>query len=252
MIPEIEVDFSGLTGLERALMANEKNFAFATAQALNDCARAASRAVNAAMPAIFDRPTPFTDRAAIAPRALAATRDSLVATVTLRPTQAQYLALEETGGTRSPQDNTRRQASALVLPGKTLTLDAFGNVPNGTLASFRKLAAADLKVRRGRAAVAKKHKLSIKARQKVEVGPRFSPTRTNTVFYLPANAPANQAGVGGYFRRLNKMQIARLTAFEPDTHYKARLDYHARVTAAFNDAWPEAIQTRLRSAFAAR
>ena len=246
-----QVDTSGLTRMERSLgfLAN-KQLHFAMARALNDCTRAASVDVNKAMPSVFDRPTPFTERAAVAPRDLAASRDHLVATVTLRDIQAKYLTPEEEGGARSPSDNTRKPGQALVLPGKGLDLDSFGNIPNGTLRRLRAMAKADRRARRKRAAIAAKHKLSTKVRGSVEVGPRFSPPRSGTVFFLPGNAAANKAGIGGYFMRLNKGQITRLTAFEGETHYHARMSYHDRVQRIFLQTWHTALPRRLAEALA--
>ena len=113
----IQVDMRGLTRMERALtLLAREQVPFATAQALNDCTRAASVAINKAMPEIFDRPTPFTERAAVAPRDLAATKERLASIVTLRPVQAKYLLHEEIGGVRTPAENTRKSAQALLLP----------------------------------------------------------------------------------------------------------------------------------------
>jgi hypothetical protein len=237
---ELTVDTSSLTKLERALAtASEKNFRFAVAQALNDTTRAASRAVNKAMPDVFDRPTPFTDRAAIAPRELAATKTNFASTVTLRPIQAQYLTLEEEGGTRTPAMNTRKPgAAALVLPSQSLPLDQYGNIPDGTVQTFRAKAAADKRAR----------VKADKARKRGKVAP--APPRTGSVTFLPADAPGNKAHVAGFFQRLDRTHIQRLTAFKPETHYHAHMGYQQRVAEVFEKVWPVRLLDRLLWAFA--
>lgn len=240
---EFSVDTSGLSRMEKSLAAlADKQFRFAVSQALNDCTRAASVEVNARMPEIFDRPTAFTDRAAIAPRSLAATRDNLVSTVTLRDIQAKYLLAEEQGGTRTPAANTRKQASALVLPGKGLDLNQYGNIPDGTLRILKADSKRNQKSRRKRLIAAAHRK------QGNVQGPVAPPDDAGAVIFLAANVPANKAGIGGYFRRLANGHLTRLTAFEPETHYKARLGYNARVQSTVAATWLPAILRRFREA----
>lgn len=94
---------------ERALLILARDqVPYAASRALNDCARAAVEKVNGAMSSVFDRPTPFTERTAVAPGSLAALKDRLAAVVTLRPIPAKYLLHEEIGGTRTLP---RRRAS---------------------------------------------------------------------------------------------------------------------------------------------
>ena len=238
-----DVDTSGLTKMEQALgLLAEKQLGFAMAQALNDCTRAASVDVNKSMASVFDRPTRFTENAAVAPRSLAATRDSLVATVTLRDIQAKYLTPEEQGGTRTPADNTRKPGQALVLPGKGLDLDSYGNIPNGTLRRLRAQAKAERRARRKRAALSRKQ-----AEDQAKPPPVND---ADTIVFLPAGAPGNKAGIGGYFRRVAGHGLQRLTAFEAETHYHARMGYHARVQHVFAATWSAALVRRLHDALA--
>lgn len=240
---EFSVDTSGLSRMEKSLTAlADKQFRFAVSQALNDCTRAASVEVNARMPEIFDRPTAFTDRAAVAPRSLAATRDNLVSTVTLRDIQAKYLLAEEQGGTRTPAANTRKQASALVLPGKYMKLDGFGNIPDGTLKGLRAQTKSEQRKRRKRLAQSR--------RENKTYGPIAAPAddQEENVVFLRAGDPGDKAGIGGYFRRLTGGHLGRLTAFLPETHYKARLGYHARVQSTVAATWLPAILRRFHEA----
>jgi hypothetical protein len=105
-----------------------KNLRFGIALGLTSTARFASEKMQAQLPAIFDRPTPFTQRGiAFQP----ATKAKLEARVFVREVQAQYLEMQETGGTRQP------------MPGKPITLavgqrlNRFGNIPKGSIARTR-------------------------------------------------------------------------------------------------------------------
>ena len=225
---ELTIDAAGLRRLEQKLTVIAMiQMPFAISRAVNDCAQAATRDVNAAMREIFDRPMAFTERASVAPRALAATKESPIATITFRPIQAKYLALEETGGTRTGAMNTRKPSKTVLVPSK-IALDAFGNIPRNTLSGFQAKA-------RAAARAAKRRKAIITTPPEV---------------FLPASAPGNKAGIAGWFRRLDGHKFTRLTAFEAQTHYHARMHYHARVEAAVRKAWPAAIQRRLREAIA--
>ena len=222
---ELSIDDADLTRMERALVTLHRDqMPFAISRALNDCAKAAVLDVNTAMAEVFDRPTPFTSRAAIAPRGLAATKSSLSAGVTLRPVQAEYLRLEETGGTRAPTASSR-----ILLPGKSLPLNQFGNIPKSALRAFFLQAQASAgKARRSQ-------------------GKAVDPTAASIAF-LRAGDKGNKAKVSGLFRRLPGRHLARLTAFKKETSYKERLGYHARVEASVRAHWPAAILARLHEA----
>ena len=228
---ELSIDAVGLTRMEHSILTLRRDqLPFAMARALNDTAKAATIAVNLAMAEVFDRPNKFTERASIAPRAMAATKTRPMAEITMRPIQGQYLALEETGGTRTGAMNTRKPSRKIMLPAKALELDQYGGIPRGTLARFNAAAAksAGLKQRRAKAAAS-------------------APAQ---FVFLPANDPGNKAGISGWFRRDDGHHLVRLTAFESQTHYHARMGYHARVEAAARTAWPSAFRARLHEAIA--
>ena len=238
----IELDFTdGFSRMERALIDLARDqVPFAAARALNDCAKAAAAEVNREMPEVFDRPTPFTDRAAgVAARA---TKGSLAAEVTLRPIQAEYLLHEEVGGTRTPAENTRKKAKALLLPGRQTPRDQFGNIPAGTLSRIKrdltKTAEAARQERQGGRSKGKRARSNA------------VPQRDRGVFYVPKAGHAQLAG--GFYQRLPGHRITRLTVFEPETHYTPRLGYHARVEQTVRSTWPTAFQKRLAEAMASR
>ena len=238
----IELSLRGdFSRAERALqIVAHHQVPFAASRALNDVARAAQAAVNRAMPEVFDRPTSFTERAAVAPLSLAAQKDRLAATVTLRPIQAQYLLREEVGGTRTPADNTRRTgAQAIVLPGRGLLLDSHGNIPAGTLRQLKQDARPPSKRRRRKDGTARP---SVATPAVVE-GAR-------SIVFLPKSAPGAR-GVGGYFARMAGHGLRRLTAFEGQTSYPApRLGYHARMREVAGAEWLAAMRRRLAEAIA--
>lgn len=97
----------------------------ATARALTSIARGAERAQRAALPSVFDKPTPFTARG---PGSIAARKTDLTAIVFIRDRQAAYLRRQEEGGQRRPEKGV-----ALVIPGQ-VRRNAYGNIPYRGLA----------------------------------------------------------------------------------------------------------------------
>jgi hypothetical protein len=105
-----------------SLQRAEKNILFGFARGLTQTARKAAEDVTRELPQRFDRPTPFTLRAiATTP----ATRDRLVATVFVKQAQAEYLEIEETGGTRTERPGRR------IFPAVNLKTNAYGNLARG-------------------------------------------------------------------------------------------------------------------------
>ena len=215
-----------------------KQLPFATASALNDAARAVASGVNAGMASIFDRPTPFTQRSAFAPPALRATKSSLSATIAIRPIQAEYLALEETGGTRTPGMNTRIHAKALLGPG-ALRLDRFGNIPSGATGKLRKQYA---EVRAAR-------KANVAARNAAEPGAKRAAARAvyRGVVYIKGGTKQAHGRPGGFYK-LSKHQLFRLTGFVARAHYQPRLHFHERAGLLALPAFRAAFRLRLAQA----
>jgi hypothetical protein len=195
-----------------------KQLPFATARALNDAAKIAAKQIDSDLPSIFAKATPFTRHAVVAPASLGARKDRLAAVVTVRDIQGKYLLHEQEGGTRTPAENTRKPASALVMPAPALKLNAYGNIPSGRLAQMR-----------ARAAASAKH-------------------ATGTAF-LSAGAPGLKGGIGGYFQRA-KGKLIRLTGFQPSASYHAKFGFPDRVARAAAPAFAAAFRTRLAEALA--
>ncbi|MFC0384350.1 hypothetical protein [Muricoccus vinaceus] len=104
-----------------------KQLPFVTALALTSVVKKAQAEEQRALPSVFDRPTPFTLRGvAVQP----VTKAAPSASVFVRPTQAAYLALQETGGTRLPAKR------ALVMPAGT-PRNVYGNLPRNALSRLK-------------------------------------------------------------------------------------------------------------------
>ena len=124
---EIKVDTSGIDRMIQQLRAQARQVPFAIAKALTLTARDARQDVMDKLPAIIDRPTPFTLRGiGYKP----ANKTNLTAEVFIRDVQATYLAKLIKGGTEMPKKR------ALVEPA-TIRLNQYGNLPRGALDRLR-------------------------------------------------------------------------------------------------------------------
>ncbi|TPG53308.1 hypothetical protein EAH89_17220 [Roseomonas nepalensis] len=104
-----------------------KQLPFVTALALTTVVKRAQLAEQAALPSVFDKPTPFTARGiAVQP----ATKAEPTAAVFVRPIQAGYLAIEETGGVRKPAKR------AIVMP-VGAAKNVYGNLPRNALSRMK-------------------------------------------------------------------------------------------------------------------
>jgi hypothetical protein len=225
----IEVDTRRIAAALDALASRQ--LPYAASRALNDTVKDAKDRVTRELPAIFDRPTPFT-RTSIA--TLSANRTSLAATVLVKDTQAKYLKHEEIGGTRTPAENTRKASQALVLPGRELKLDAFGNIPSGAVARLKQeITRVGRRARRDAARAAFK-------------GMAASSQRNTGIAYFKGAGP--KGGPGGFFRRLAGHKLVRLTGFEGATRYRPRFGFQARVAATVRSTFPDHMARRLLEA----
>lgn len=118
----VRTDFRRLT--DQLVDLERRQIPFAAAKALTDTAALAQRQLSSALPSIFDRPTPFTQRSV---GIKAARKNDLVAEVFIRPIQAEYLRLQETGGARSPEPGKP------VLVPVDVQRNQYGNIPRGLL-----------------------------------------------------------------------------------------------------------------------
>jgi hypothetical protein len=122
-----------LPGLRRLFAGVERQVDFAVARALTATAKNVQRAIPAGLERALDKPTPFTKGAEEGPRAStfirSARRNKLVAEVVFKGRQAEYLRWQVEGGERRPK------RKALRLPAD-IALDAYGNIPRGTIAKL--------------------------------------------------------------------------------------------------------------------
>lgn len=134
MISRIKLDTSSLRRDGAAYVS--KSVRPAAVDALNQAAEAGRLAVIEAMPAYLDRPTPYTLMGVgMTPASPDTPRASdLVATVRIKPKQAQWLQYQILGGTRGAGDYGTTDEGPLV-PGPDAELDAYGNLPTGFVES---------------------------------------------------------------------------------------------------------------------
>lgn len=110
--------------IERRLNSVAKSqLPFAVALGINDVAGQIKEAEETALARDLDRPAPFTKRGLAVQRA---TKRKLSAAVGFKRIQADYLALQATGGTR------RAKRRAVVVP-VNQRLNKYGNMPKGAL-----------------------------------------------------------------------------------------------------------------------
>jgi hypothetical protein len=116
---------------------------FATAKALTMTAKAVQREIDAEIKRVFDRPTPYTQRATFV---RTATKQRLFAEVKLKDQAfkgnpaVRYLEAQVEGGRRKHKGFEKLLIRAGVMPagwyavpGKGAPLDAYGNISGGTI-----------------------------------------------------------------------------------------------------------------------
>ena len=233
--------------LDRLLMVIEREqMPFAIARALTDMAQLGQKTITRAIPEIFAKggpPKSFTVNSVVAKPA---TKATLAAMVFIKDTQAKYLALEETGGTRTPK------TSALVMPGSSEAdlHDVHGNLPEGLLrklkSAVRTTKSNAKKARRATAALAR---ASRKAGNKAAIGlPGSGPSqRDSGIVYFSRHGPHDR-GTGGYYERVAGGHLRRLTGFEATAEYKPIFHYHERIAAVIQPAFAPALMRRLQEA----
>jgi hypothetical protein len=109
----------------------KRQVAFAASKAINDTAKDVKQAIDDEIVKVFDRPTPFTQKAV---GITYANKRTLTAKVFIKDIQLRYLRLEIEGGTRRP---ARR---ALLIPDK-VGVNQYGNLPRNKVKQL--LARAD-------------------------------------------------------------------------------------------------------------
>jgi hypothetical protein len=116
--------------LAASLSRQAKQVAYASAVALTRTGQDLRSAIPAALEDALDKPTDFTKRGTYL---LAARKDNLAAEVGFRPIQARYMRYQIEGGIYEPKQG------GIKLPGE-IQLNAFGNIPRGTIAALKRAA----------------------------------------------------------------------------------------------------------------
>lgn len=100
---------------------------FATAKALTRTAQDAKKNTEKRMRRVFDRPTPYTMRGVFTQ---SASKRRLIARVGIKDRQAEYLGIQEEGGTRRPKGR------ALVVPSEAKR-NRYGNLSRNQVRRLR-------------------------------------------------------------------------------------------------------------------
>jgi hypothetical protein len=198
---------------------------YGTAVALTKTAQQARDVVKASLPVVFDRPTPFTmSSVTIKP----ASKSNLVSTVLIKDLQAQYLAMQETGGEGVPQPG-----SPINLPVEQRT-NAYGNISRGAIGRAKatgNVFVADGKGRTADLPPGLYQRLGVRKR-KVGVG-------------IPRGSRAGMVTTG---RGKQKSLVKLLVAFEQAARYRPRLGFHERVEAIVTANLRENIEREILAA----
>lgn len=195
---------------------------FAMARALTMTVKDAAVAETQHIGQVFDKPTPFTQRAA---GFSVATRTNLAASVFIKTAQAKYLEPEAEGGARPLKRFEQKFATEfgqqhVVLPGRGMALNQYGNI---TRAKIKRIA-GDLNSSGG--------------------AKRFfagQPKGTD----LPA---------GVYARTNDNRHITPLLVFATEAQYRKRFKFSELAVETINErfatnlttAWAEALRTARR------
>jgi hypothetical protein len=230
----------------RSVTAFQDQIPFAVARAINETAVAAQKAVTAELPTIFDRPTPFTKRSVkVLDRA---SKTGLTATVGLQPIQAEYLKLEELGGTRTAASNTTSPAQAL-LERQQLGPNSYGNIPAGAVPKLRAQAAATSLARKANVAARASARGGKRARlfgaPRIGSGGISYKSRAvkgiyRGIVYIRGSDPQAHGRPGGFYR-LSKGKLIPLILFASQAHYSAKFGFHERIGAVVKKIFPEAL-----------
>lgn len=247
---------------DRALVANlsdleKKQLPFATMLALNDAMFDVREAWRAAMPQVFDQPTPFTANAVLYRKA---TKDNLVAEVFLRneigdgTPPSRYLIRQSEGGSREekPFEHLLRQAGILggdefVVPARGFPLDAFGNVPGGIhnaiLSDLQ--ASRDVRDRSNRDSRAKRSRRKDVSKRAVyfESAPGLSASQGRKQHLPRAIFQRTRFGSGSAIRMV-------FIIVKGAARYRVRFDARKLAQDAFAASFPARFAVRLRSAIA--
>lgn len=214
----------------------ESQARFALARALTLTAKDAAAELTAALPEIFDAPTPFTRRAiAITP----ARKDTLVAEVFVKDVQARYLARQEVGGVRRPEPG-----APVVLPVRIRT-NVYGNIARGRIAREREKPTTFV----SKQDTPKTRHLPPGIYERADRGNRRQGGR-GTVGALRIGPTGKKAGGAAYKGKLTSLKL--LVALERQAQYRPRFGMKVRVARTvrrvFAARFAESVEQALRTA----
>lgn len=201
--------------------------------ALNDTAKDAMEAERAKILGVFDRPTPFIQRAVIFPSSLRATKENLVATIKVRDQAtgtppSKFLRSEVSGGPRRPKAfELRLRRAGIMREDEFATLaigfkrDQYGNIPGSTLvAILSQLQAAE--------------QFAGYAMNETAASRKRAGSKRTKRYFVPREGSGLRRGI--YMRQGKKLTAVMVFVRQPT--YRARYDFGQAASVKANRAFP--------------
>ncbi len=204
---------------------------YAAAAALSQTAVQAREDYRAALPGIFDRPTPYTLNSAMA---VPARKGELEASVELKYGAAEYLGPEIEGGARAMKRSEKMldyagvSEGAYTVPGRGADLNAYGNMNPGQLVQALSQAGA----------------LEFKAgfQGNVTWRSRLKHPRRAKYFVVTSKQSGRALGIW----KADHGQVTPVLVFVRKTpEYRARLDFAGILRASFERNFPRLMSAAL-------
>lgn len=225
---KIGVKVEGVDKVVAQLRGQQKQVQFAAALALTRTAQAVKSGMPKYMRTVLDRPTEFTTGGMFLRKA---NKANLEAVVGFKDLQAGYLRFQIEGGVR------QASRAGIKLPGN-IELNAFGNIPKGTIARLK--------------AAAQSGQLSGAIRKRLGVeGNRRKGAAPLQLFYGKPQGKGWEKAPMGIWRRVagSPGKLIPVIVFE-DTpaRYRKRFDFHGEAARIVNQEWPRQFDRALTEA----
>lgn len=228
-----------VAGVLEAVEAYGRSARFAARDALNVTVTEAKLLTERRIADAFDRPNPFTLRGITIKRAHTSTLEAMVL---VKDQQAEYLAIQETGGERRPAPG--RPVNVPVA--KNLRLNQFGNVPKAFWDRLRGLKNEKAYVGIGTYDIKKRSRVKKYGGGVFVVGEKKTPRTKHLKPGIYERPMRSVAQVGDKFKgEANGAAPKLLIAFEPDATYQPRFRFRATVQEAHQRRFEEAFRAAL-------
>lgn len=217
----MKINFSAQNLIPQATANMAKQLNFAAAKSLTQTAAAIKQATPARLEQKLDKPTPFTKSGVFVQPAR---RDQLRAVVGFKDVQANYLALQEEGGSRSPK------RKLIALPG-AIEKNQYGNLTPSLLRRLYLRAKANKRATKGLLKSLK--------------------TGSDTRLFIGSPRGGNRA-IGIWARTNNNQRLLLLVAFtdKPVRYGRSKLEWTEFATQQARRQLPDLFRKNLADALA--